>query len=164
MWAGKKGLGTVLAVGLLAASSAGVAAQDESGGTAEAVSVTGSVQPAPSCSVPDSQVDGDVEHRRNVECSPQTWTSSEPRLTARWSGAEPGHLPAGEGGVELATDAAYLRNDGGRLGLLDATSGRTSRSPVRSATFTCAGDGGYAGLSAILVTENAGGDARSSPG
>ena len=62
------------------------------GAEADAVAptwVTGNVQPAPSCSRGDLEVDGDVQRNRNLECSPQTWTSSDPRLTGevvrRWN-------------------------------------------------------------------------------
>lgn len=162
MWAGNKRLGTILAVGPLAGSPTGIAAQDETSGTADPVWVIGTVQPAPSCSVPDPQLDGAVERRRNVECSPQTWTSSEPRLTGevvrRWN---QDIYQTGEGSVEVGTDAAYLRNDGGSWACSYAYVGQDFSEPgFGPATFTCIGDGGYAGLSAILVLEDAGGNAE----
>jgi hypothetical protein len=160
MWAGKKRLGMILAIGSLAASSAGVAAQDGSGGAAEAVWVTGNVQPAPSCSAPGSQLDGDVERLRDVECSPQTWTSSEPRLTGevvrRWN---QDIYRTDEGSIEVGTDAAYLGNDGGSWACSNTYVGQDFSEPgFGPATFTCTGDGGYAGLSAILTLEDAGGN------
>jgi hypothetical protein len=158
MWAGNKRLGTILVVGLLAGSSTGVAAQDETSGTADPVWVTGSVQPASSCSGPDTEMDGDVNRYRNVECSPQAWTSSDPRLTSevvrRWN-QDVHHT--GEGSVEVGTDAAYLRNDGGSWACSNNyVEPGFSGAGSHAQTFTCVGDGGYAGLSAILVLEDVG--------
>lgn len=52
-------------------------------------------------------------------------------------------------------DAPYLRNDGGEWACLDTSllrgSGMSSEA-VAETTFTCTGNGGYAGLSAILVS------------
>jgi mannose-6-phosphate isomerase-like protein (cupin superfamily) len=76
--------------------------------------VTGDIQPAPSCSSGDSELDGDVRRNRNVECSPQTWTYSDPRLTGevsrRWNSDTD---QTDEGSFSVGTDAAYLRNEGG---------------------------------------------------
>ena len=151
----------MLVVGLLAGVSTGVAAQDEAG-TADPVWVTGSVQPAPSCSGQDSQMDGDVERFRGVECSPQAWTSSDPRLTGdvdrRWN---QDIYQVGEGSVEVGMDAAYLRNDGGSWACSNTYVGQDFSEPgFGPGTFTCTGADGYAGLSAILVTEGAGGNAE----
>jgi hypothetical protein len=57
-------------------------------------------------------------------------------------------------------DAAYLRNEGGGWACSDSRLLRGSASSseaVTGGTFVCAGDGDYAGLSAILVLEEAGG-------
>jgi hypothetical protein len=125
--------------------------------------VTGTVQPASSCSGPDSvEFDGDVRHDWVIECSPQTWTSSDPRLTGevvrRWNEDV---FQTDEGSITVNMDAAYLRNDGGgwacsNSGLLRG-SGMSSKD-VTGGTFThtCIGDGGYEGLSAILVLDQAG--------
>jgi hypothetical protein len=123
--------------------------------------VTGTVQPASSCSPGDAEVDGDVTRNRNVECSPQMWTSSDPRLTGevarRWS--QDVHR-TDDGTIEVGMDAAYLRNeDGGwacSASYLARGSGTSSPS-VTGSTFDCVGEGGYEGLSAILVLEQAGG-------
>ena len=124
--------------------------------------VTGTVQPASSCSGPDSvESDGDVRHDWITECSPQSWTSSDPRLTGevvrRWNEDV---FTTDEGTISISMDAAYLRNERGGWACsasdLLKGSGQFS-APVTGATFNCIGDGGYAGLSAILVLEEAGG-------
>jgi hypothetical protein len=125
--------------------------------------VTGNISFAPGCTSPDSdEVDGAVRRSRNVECSPQAWTSSDLRLTAevsRWYNEDT--FQTDEGSITVNMDAAYLRNDGGgwacsNSGLLRG-SGMSSKD-VTGGTFThtCIGDGGYEGLSAILVLDQAG--------
>lgn len=119
--------------------------------------VTGRIAFAPSCTWLPVVFDGDVRRTRGGECNPQTWTTSDPRLTGkaswRWSADE---YRTGEGTYEFTTIGAYLRNDGGgwactsivlRVG--EAASAVTEGSADH--TLTCVGDGGYAGLSAILV-------------
>ncbi len=129
------------------------------GAEAEAVAptwITGTIESAPNCSSGDLEIDGDVLRYTNVECSPQTWTSSDPRLTGevvrRWS---EDNYPTDEGTISVSVDAPYLRNDGGEWACLDTSllrgSGMSSEA-VTDTTFTCAGGGGYAGLSAILVS------------
>ena len=62
-----------------------------------------------------------------------------------------------EGSISVGMDAAYLRNDGGGWacssgGYVEKGSGTFADAvPETTSTFTCVGDGGYAGLSAILV-------------
>jgi len=121
--------------------------------------VTGNIQPAPSCSDGDSEVDIDVIRSRNVECSPQTWTSSDPRLTAevsrRWSD-DTYRMDDGSGSKSVYIDAAYLRNEGGGWTCVNSGLDGSGSSTVAT-THTCIGDGGYDGLSAILVLEPTGG-------
>lgn len=161
MWAESKRLGTMLVVGLLAAGSVGTTVQAQDGAT-EAVWVSGSVRPAPPCSDGDVTVEGDVERFRNVECSPQRWASSDPRLAGdvvrRWN---QDFYQAAEGSVEVGTDAAYLANDGGSWACSNTYVGQEFSEPgYGPTTFTCTGAGGYAGLSAILVLVGAGGNAE----
>jgi hypothetical protein len=120
--------------------------------------VTGNISFAPGCTSPDSdEVDGAVRRSRNVECSPQAWTSSDLRLTAevsRWYNEDT--FQTDEGSITVSADAAYLRNDDGdwacsATSLLEG-SGSSSKD-VGGFTFTCTGDRDYAGLSAILVVE-----------
>jgi hypothetical protein len=123
--------------------------------------VTGTVQPAPSCLNPDPVVDGDVSRSRDVECSPQTWTSSDPRLTGevvrRWNFDT---YQTDEGSISVWRDAAYLRNDGGGWSCSANSLGKDDVDVADPITFTCIGDGGYAGLSASLVLVDAGGNAE----
>ena len=132
--------------------------------------VTGTVAPAPSCSGDDIVWDGDVGRRRNVECSPQKWFASDPRLTGevvrRWNDDI---YKTDEGDIWVSMSAAYLRNDDGgwacsSSGLskgigttADGTTVDAESVNGGTATFDCIGDGGYAGLSATLVLRDAGG-------
>jgi hypothetical protein len=122
--------------------------------------VTGTVQPAQSCSDWTSVVEIDVIRSRNFECGPQTWTSSDPRLTGevarRWS-EDTYRIGDGAGSKTVSLDAAYLRNEGGgwacsAIDLLDGGSVRSSIALTGTA-LTCIGNGGYEGLSAILASE-----------
>jgi hypothetical protein len=121
--------------------------------------VTGDIQSAPSCSGPDSvESDGDVRHDWIIECSPQTWTSSDPRLTSevvrRWNEDV---FQTDEGTISVSMGTAYLRNDDGGWACSDSSllkgSGTFSEAVTETGTYTCIGDGGYDGLSAILVSE-----------
>jgi hypothetical protein len=159
-------LGTTLtSLVLLATSVATAGAQSPAPSGADPLAptwVTGNVQPAPSCSDGDVEFDGDVRRSRNVECSPQAWTSSDPRLTGevsrRWNEDT---YQTDEGSIGVDMDAAYLRNDGGGWAcsssyLIEVP----SVTYTGTATFTCMGDGGYAGLSAILALVDVGGNAE----
>jgi hypothetical protein len=123
--------------------------------------VTGHVAPAPSCSKPPPVVDGGVLRNRDVECSPQTWTSSDPRLTGevsrRWN--DDGYQ-TDSGLITVDTAAAYLQNEGGGWACLSHSLATASGDVADQLTFTCAGDGGYDGLSAILVLTDAGGNSE----
>lgn len=117
--------------------------------------VTGDIQPAPSCSSSDVEVDGDVRRSRNEECNPQTWTSSDPRLTGevsrRWNEDT---YRTDERSISVGTQAAYLRNDNGGWACSNrylAESSGTYAESLSGLTFTCIGGGGYEGLSALLV-------------
>lgn len=123
--------------------------------------VTGHVAPASSCSDGTIEVDGGVIRQRDSECSPQTWTSSDPRLTGkvvrRWNWDD---HETEEGTIEVGQDGAYLRNEGGGWACTSSYIARGAGSgarPVTGLTMDCVGDGGYAGLSAILVLTAAGG-------
>jgi hypothetical protein len=123
--------------------------------------VTGTVQPAPSCTNPDPVVDGDVSRSRDIECSPQTWTSSDPRLTGevarRWNFDT---HQTDEGSISVWMDAAYLRNDDGGWACSNHSLAKDEVDVADPLTFTCIGDGGYEGLSASLVLVDAGGNAE----
>jgi hypothetical protein len=120
--------------------------------------VTGDIRAANvPCTADPVVMEGDVSRGRNIECNPQTWTSSDPRLTGqvsrRWSEDT---FPTDEGPISVSMGAAYLRNDGGGWVCSDTSllkgSGKSSES-VTETTFICIGDGGYEGLSALLVSE-----------
>jgi hypothetical protein len=117
--------------------------------------ITGHVQPAPSCSEPPPVADGAVLRSRDVECSPQTWTSSDPRLAGavsrRWN------VDTYQGSASVARDAAYLRNEGGSWACLGISLAKYAVDVADPLTLDCVGEGGYAGLSAILVLVDAGG-------
>jgi hypothetical protein len=122
--------------------------------------VTGTIQAAPNCSGPESdEVDGEVRRTRNVECRPQTWTSSDPRLTGevvrRWNDDI---YQTEEGTISVDADAAYLQNDDGGwvcsstvLFRGEGTDAQLVGGP--SYTFVCTGNGGHEGLSAVLSSK-----------
>ena len=125
--------------------------------------VTGHIQHAPDCSNPPPVVDGDVSHYWNSECKPRTWTSSDPRLAgeaaARWNADS---YRTDEGTITVEMEAEYLRNDGGGWACSDTNLyqglGNNGTLLTTGATYICVGEGGYAGLSAILVHKDAGGN------
>jgi hypothetical protein len=122
--------------------------------------VTGDVRYASSCSGPDVEIEGDVRHDWNYECSPQSWTSSDPRLSGevsrRWNEDV---YQTDEGFVSVNTSAAYLRNDGGGWACSSSNLFKgfgLFPQALTGETFTCMGEGGYEGLSARLVVEHTG--------
>ena len=127
--------------------------------------VTGDVRYASSCSGPDTEMDGDVRRDRNYECSPQTWTASDPRLTGevsrRWN--EDVYRTEDEGYVSVNMGAAYLRNEGGGWACSASNLFKGSGlfpQELTGETFACTGEDGYEGLSAILVNEQGGRNAE----
>jgi hypothetical protein len=121
--------------------------------------VTGTVEFAPSCSDPDAKVNLVVIEYRNGECSPQTWTASDPRLTGtvayRWNDDT---YRTDEGALSVNKSASYFRNDDG--GWVCSSTNLTKGSglfsePTTGETATCVGEGGYEGLSALLVIDGA---------
>ena len=128
-------------------------------GAAAPTWITGTIQYAPSCSGPDSQVDGDVRHDWNYECSPQTWSASDPRfsglVSSRWNEDV---YRTETGFVAVNTTVDFLRNDEG--GWTCSSSNLYEGfglfpTHVTGKTATCVGQGGYEGLSAILVEDEA---------
>jgi hypothetical protein len=123
--------------------------------------VTGDVQAAPSCSEPPPVADGDVLRSRDVECSPQMWTSSDPRLSGevsrRWNWDT---HQTDEGSITVGIDAAYLQNDDGGWACSASYLANAGVDVADPVTFNCIGNGGYDGLSAILVLVDAGGNSE----
>jgi len=144
--------------------------QEEAGWTVPVTHVGAMASVVAPGTLPCCSWDGDVGRRRNPECGPQTWTSSDPRLTGevvrRWSDDI---YKTDEGDIWVSMSAAYLRNDDGgwacsssglSKGIGTTADGTTVDAESMSGgteTFDCVGDGGYAGLSAILVLTEAGG-------
>jgi len=123
--------------------------------------VTGHIQPAPSCSNPPAVVDGGVSRSRDVECSPQSWTSSDPRMTGevvrRWNSDT---YQTDEGSISVGMDAAYLANESGSWACSSSYLAKDEVDVADPFAYDCVGDGGYAGLSASLVVVDAGGNAE----
>lgn len=131
------------------------------GAEAEAIAstwVTGNITHAPGCTGPDSTQDGDVRHDWNSVCEPQTWTSSDERFTGKVSARfnEDVHQ-TDQGTISVNTAAYYLRNGDG--GWACSTSSLLKGSgyypeTVTGDTVRCVGEGGYEGLSALLVVQD----------
>jgi hypothetical protein len=134
---------------------------EQQGGTPGAVTqdvaptwVTGTIQPVDgTCSRGETTSDGGVT-RSSYECS-YTWTASDPRLTGDvrvpWNEAT---YQTDEGVIAVGIEAAYLRNEGGGWSCWYEylAQGATPTEPVYDNTFTCAGNGGYEGLTAVVAT------------
>ena len=132
------------------------------GAEAEAIAPTwfhGNVSYAPSCSGPDSEVDGDVRHDWNYECSPQSWSASDPRfkgaVSSRWNEDV---YRTENGDVAVNTTVDFLRNDEG--GWTCSSSNLYEGyglfpTHLTGKTATCVGQGGSEGLSAILIEDEA---------
>jgi hypothetical protein len=129
------------------------------GAPADAVAptrVTGEIGWASSCTGPDTVVDGDVTHQWNYDCSPQTWTASDPRLSgqvvARWN--NDAYLVDGRY-IVVNTSLDIVTNDAGGW---VCTSTGLYEGPVLGGEVAlgdmatdCVGQGGYEGLSAVFV-------------
>ena len=123
--------------------------------------VTGDIGFAPGCVGPDSlEMEGGVLRSRNIECSPQAWTSSDSRLTAEVARRyNEDTYQTDEGSISVGTETADLQNAGGSwacstVSLFEGSGSSSQR--VTGDTVTCKGDGGYIGLSAVLIIEQAG--------
>ncbi len=120
--------------------------------------VTGDIRFFSECTGPDYEFVGDVRHNRNRVCGPQAWTASDPRLAGDVSRRhnDDVYMTDEEGFISVRMDAAYLRNDGGGWACSDSRLLRGSDSSTEAfagGNFTCVGEDGYEGLSAILVVE-----------
>ncbi len=120
--------------------------------------VTGNRYWAGSCTGPESrEQDGDMTRERGSVCDWTRWDMSDPRLTgdASWRWNADVYRTA-EGQRAIIHGAEYLRNEGGgwtcpitRL----APSGNSTTQYNNSDVQFCVGDGGYEGLSALVVSE-----------
>jgi hypothetical protein len=133
--------------------------------TAAPTWVTGHVAPAPSCTFAKVVVVDGVVRDWGTECAPQRWTASDPRLTGtvsrRWN--RDGYQ-TDAGMYAFGTGAADLQNDGGSWACstigLENWGDEALTEGSADVSFTCVGDGGYAGLSAMLVLTDVGGNAE----
>ena len=131
---------------------------DTDTGNAAATLVTGDIHaPGSDCSWPTFEQDGAVRHEWGYHCEPQTWTTSDPRLSgdvaALWNADV---HQTGNGFTSVITAAYFVTNEAG---------GWTCRSEaiaegyglsyeyVTGETATCVGDGDYEGLSATLALD-----------
>jgi hypothetical protein len=120
--------------------------------------VTGSMQHVESsCSETGSSIEGGST-RHSYECT-YAWTSSDPRLTGDvsrlWSQDT---YQTDEGPIAVGMEAYFLRNEGGDWtcsygDLAKGSDPMTQEVLTETNTYTCVGSGGYAGLSAVLVSE-----------
>lgn len=117
--------------------------------------VTGSTAPVEgTCSQLDIASDeGAVRYRYACD---ETWTSTDPRLSGDVS--RPWNedvYRVDEGSYSVSIDAPYLRNEGGGWACIAeylAKGSTPNQESLGAETFTCTGNGGYEGLSAVLVS------------
>ena len=157
----RSSLSTILAIGLVA-GSAGVAAAQE--GSPEAIAptwVTGNITLASSCTGPDIAFDGDIRHNWNYVCSPQTWTASDPRFTGEVAAMWNDDVYKTDNGYNAVNvSARYLHNDEGGWTCTSSNLFEGSGlfpTGLTGETANCVGQGGYEGLSAILILDDAAG-------
>lgn len=119
--------------------------------------VTGTVTLA-RCSGMTSISQDDVQHERGYVCGPQTWATSDPRLTGSatltWNADV---YESAEGTISLSAGTYDVRSDSGGW-LCHYTDGVAHGSGMFSVmdsepTLTCAGDGANEGLSAMLMLD-----------
>ncbi len=141
-------------------SAADASASPGSTADVAAVWVTGTVEEVDgTCSHHDNGSDSAVT-RSAFTCT-QTSTSSDPRLTGTvtksWN--EDTYL-TDEGPISVGIDTLYVRNDDGGWSCSDgyvAKGASPGTEPLTKSTFTCIGEGGYEGLTAVLVSEQVAG-------
>jgi hypothetical protein len=149
---------SILALGLVAGSALGVAAQDEEA-AASAVSFTGSVRGGEGADIettalPNGYMAMDGFTYRN------TWESSDERLTGEVSGVNnfvvdpDGFRASATGGKPniIQSLAIELTNDGGRWLGEGRGFGSTDLDIVKE-MYTLVGQGGYEGLTAYVIVE-----------
>jgi len=122
--------------------------------------VTGTIQPVDgTCSRRDNGSDSAVG--RSAWTCTQTSTSSDPRLTGTVTKSwNEDTYQTDEGPISVGVDALYLRNDDGGWSCSHGyvAKGTTpATEPLTKSTFTCIGEGGYEGLTAVLVSEQVAG-------
>ncbi len=117
--------------------------------------VTGNFEPISTCGGHATEFDGAVIHQWNYVCTPKTSTASDPRLSGEVASTWSDDIYTSDNGpMAVNVEARYLRNDGGEwvcssVNLFEQ--GGVFPRALTDTTYTCAGQGGYAGLSAVLV-------------
>ncbi len=150
---------TILALTLLAGTTSSAIAQSAEPSADPAMTpawVTGTLTLAPGCIEPTSTTEAGVEHQRGFRCEPQTWTTTDPRLTGTASSAlNVDVYLADRASISVSSGTYDVRNDGGgwlchRAGLY-----RPGLTPDddNDEMVTCVGNGGYEGLTAVLVND-----------
>jgi hypothetical protein len=122
--------------------------------------VTGDIQPVDgTCSYRDNGSDGGVS-RSAMTCT-QTSTSSDPRLSGSVTKSWNEHTyQTDEGPISVGIDTLHVRNDDGTWSCSHnylAKGSTPGTEPLTKSTFTCIGEGGYEGLTAVLVSEQVAG-------
>jgi hypothetical protein len=137
---------SILAVGLLAGSAVGVTAQDEP--SVEATEVTGQVTFGQPIAMPDPVETPDGIVVREGVAAPQTWDTSDPRLTGE--GTYTVNVTGIPDCCAIQAEAYELSNDGGSW----VGDGRSiSPESGRHGFVALSGRDGYEGLTAYAVTE-----------
>lgn len=154
-------ISVILAVGLLAGSSTIATAQQDVTDPSAPAWVTGTIRTAgPGCTGPvlGAPIDGAEPERERHECTPQTWTTDDPRLsgtsTSTWVNDV---YVLDEAVVSVSAGTLDLRNDAGGWLCVHADQlydgmGRFA-SPINEQTVTCIGNREYDGLTAILALD-----------
>ena len=158
----KKRLMMAVAAGALAAAMVPTAMSAQSAGTdvGGPTWVTGDIQPVDgTCSSRDNGSDSGVA--RSAYTCVQTSTSSDPRLTGTVTKSwNEDTYQTDEGPISVGVDALYLRNEDGGWSCSHSYVAKGSTpgtEPLTKSTFTCIGEGGYEGLTAVLVSEQVAG-------
>ena len=156
----KSGLSAVLVIGLMAGSTAVTTAQEAATDPSAPAWVTGSLTAAgmSGCTTAKTPIDGVEPERERHECTPQTWTTDDPRLTgtSTWTWTNDVYV-LDEAIVSVSAGTLDLRNEAGGW-LCDYADqlfdGMGRRAPtINENTVTCVGNGDYDGLTAILALD-----------
>ena len=151
---------SILAVGLLAGSAVGVAAQDDEA-AAGATSFTGSALGGPAIDVETTETDlGNGFTAVDGFTYRNTWEASDERMTGDVIGVvnqviDPGALETGGLPDIIMSEAIELTNDGGSWLGEGSGFGSTDLDVVKG-MYTLVGQGGYEGLTAYVIAETVG--------
>ena len=149
-----------LALTLLAGTTTSAIAQSAEPSADPAVApawVTGALTLAPGCTEPTSTMEAGVEHQRGFPLRAPGLTTTDPRLTGTASSALSVDVYRVDGArVEVSSGTYDVRNDGGTWLCHRAIFYRPGWSPDdddNDQMVTCVGNGGYEGLTAILIID-----------